>query len=76
MKILDILLYLLCMAGALAAYFLLTPPLSLVAIWEASSTGIREIACTHELPGDEEHSVELLVQLAGEASRPSQSRPR
>ncbi len=32
MKILDILLYLLCMAGALAAYFLLTPPLSFVAI--------------------------------------------
>ena len=32
MKILDALLYLLCMAGALAGYFLLTPPLSLVVI--------------------------------------------
>ena len=28
MKILDILLYLLCIVGALAGYFLLTPPLS------------------------------------------------
>jgi hypothetical protein len=32
MKILDTVLYLLCMAGALAGYFLLTPPLSFVVI--------------------------------------------
>ena len=32
MKSLDVLLYLLCMAGALAGYFLLAPPLSLVVI--------------------------------------------
>ena len=32
MKILDVLLYLLCMAGALAGYFLLAPPLSFVVI--------------------------------------------
>ena len=39
--------------------------LVLAAIWEASSTGIREAASRHELPADGERSFELLLNLDG-----------
>ena len=45
MKILDTLLYLLCMAGALAGYFLLTPPLSFVVIWPLPGICRVEFVC-------------------------------
>jgi hypothetical protein len=40
-------------------------PLALVAVWEASSTGIREIGCRQALPGAGECTFELLVHLDG-----------
>ena len=52
MKSLDVLLYLLCMAGALAGYFLLAPPLSFVviglclafALWSCTGSGKTQCA--------------------------------
>lgn len=39
--------------------------LVLVALWEASSTGIREVGCRQELPYDGDWTCELLVHLDG-----------
>jgi hypothetical protein len=39
--------------------------LVMVALWEASSTGIREVGSRHELPASGEGSFELLVNLEG-----------
>jgi hypothetical protein len=39
--------------------------LALVAVWEASSTGIRELGAKHELPPDGEASFELVIHLEG-----------
>jgi hypothetical protein len=45
MNSLDVLLYLLCMAGALAGYFLLAPPLSFVVIGLSLPFAPMECAC-------------------------------
>jgi hypothetical protein len=39
--------------------------LALIAVWEASSTGIREIGFRQALPGDGDRTFELLVHLDG-----------